>query len=73
MKMNSSHPSGMSDFEIKWVRLAPNGINLGLLKIMFQHISARIFKMPRLKGREASDTAHPDNSDFHTQSLVGVD
>ena len=37
--------SGMSDLGTKWVRLAPNGINLGLLKIIFQYILARGAKM----------------------------
>ena len=52
----------------KLFRLASNGINLGLLKIMFLYISAPIFKSPILKKSEAGDTANPDNSDFHTLS-----
>ena len=55
--MNFSHPSGMSDFGRKKVRL-------GLLKIMFQYILAPIFKSPILKDHEAGDKANPDNRDL---------
>ena len=32
--------AGTSDFDPKWVRLAPNGTNSGLLPIIFQYILA---------------------------------
>ena len=33
--------TGVMCFVMKWIRLAPNGTNLGLLNIIFQYILAR--------------------------------
>ena len=55
--------TGLSDFGSKWVRLAPNGTNLGLLQIRFQNIFFKmswnlIWKCSEIWSEKVPDLSH---------------